>query len=53
MKFIKFHNRIMKIICFFYNSITELQNHENLIISRQNPEIQEILRIPHTELRKL
>ena len=27
MKFIKFHNRIIKII-FFYNSIAELQNHE-------------------------
>ena len=41
----------MKII-IFEKSITELQNHENLIIPRQNHENQKNLRIPHPELRK-
>ena len=52
MKFIKIHNRIMKIV-FFYNSTTALQTYEHLINSRQNHENQEILRIPHPELQKL
>ena len=36
----------------FYNFITELQNHGNLIIPHQNQENQEIQRIPHPEIRK-
>ena len=52
MKFLKSHKINMQIIFFFYNSITELQNHENLIIPLQNYENQEIPIIQHPELRK-
>ena len=51
MKFIKFHNRKIKIIIFL-NSTTELHKNEDLITPRQNNENQKNIRIPHPELRK-
>ena len=39
-------------IIFFFNSNTELQNHGNLIVPRQNLENQETPIIQNPELRK-
>ena len=52
MKFVKNSEPNHENHFFFYNSTTELQNHENLIISLQNNKNHEIIRIPHPELRK-